>query len=86
MDLVVNVHINTESPTTSAREIYQSMDNVKVLVDAITEQWIVHLSRVPVVGEHIKIPTGTYIVRQVVHQANDSVAARVVVNLSLREV
>jgi hypothetical protein len=56
------------------------MDSVQLLVQVPGgEQWKLAFSRVPVVGEQIRIDGETYVVRNVIHTPNASYSAELAI-------
>lgn len=58
-----------------------TMDTVRVLVEYGSDNWTLTLSRVPTVGERVRILDQIYAVNTVVHTPNAAHSAEVTVTL-----
>jgi hypothetical protein len=85
----INIAISIDDTAASARHASSggkigSMDNVKVIINMGGDIRAYNFSRVPVVGERIKIQDQLYVVRSVTHTPNHGHSAEIEVSLALR--
>ena len=83
MTHAINVTVRFEADVNHVQaERLSAMDNVPVLVNTGSDSYSYNFSRVPTVGEHVKINGDIYTVRSVTHTPTVRHAAEITVSLA----